>query len=73
MIKRSKYLALATEPFEDEVGVHPAFDKLDRDRLVKFAVGTLGAVNGAHAATANFLFEDVYTDAATYNRIILVL
>ena len=63
MIESSGDLTLTPEAFEDEVGVHPAFDQLDGDGLIELTVDSRSSIDNTHAATADFFVESIRTDS----------
>jgi hypothetical protein len=65
MLESREDLPFAKETREDLVGVHPAFDKLDGNTLVKLAVDTLAEPDGSHSAASYFLEQPICTDDAT--------
>src|SRR5688572_4506145 len=60
MIKRSQDIALTDEAPDDFIRVHSALDNLQRDLLMKTC--SLGKINRAHPAAANFPNHAVVAD-----------
>src|SRR5687767_13730427 len=71
MIERGEYLSLVSEATEYEIGVHPTLDQLDGDLPAKLAVGALGQVDGAHAATSDFANDSINPDCAPDGGIVV--
>src|SRR4051812_46548851 len=69
MAESSEDLPLVAKTLKDKVGIHSAFDQLDRYRLVKLAVDTRSTIHRSHTAPADLVFKPVYTDAASDHRI----
>ena len=55
---------LAEEPPDDDVGVEPPLEQLERDALVERPVGPLGEVHDAHPAAPDLAHDPVRPDAA---------
>ncbi len=63
------YLALASKAFEDEIGIHSALNKFDRDGLIELSVDSRRPVDNAHPSAADLFLKAIHTDAAPDHRI----
>src|SRR5215468_6736976 len=65
MIERSQNLPFTQEPVAHEVGVHPAFDDLDRHLAPELLIVTLGLVNVSHSAASDQSSDVIRPDATS--------
>src|SRR5690349_7098713 len=57
MVECMQYSSLTVEAAEDELGVHSAFDDLNGNAVLYFAVSADGFVDGTHPAASDFFNE----------------
>ncbi len=71
MVKIRQHLAFVSKAGEDLVGVHAAFDQLDRNLLVVLLVGAFGEPDRAHPPGAQQPLEAVGTDKLIAHGVVL--
>src|ERR1043166_5360261 len=65
MVERGYYLTFGAKPSQDEIGVHAAFDELNRHAHVELFVYAHCFVDRAHSAASHFALNAVGAKAAT--------
>src|SRR6516164_5226700 len=66
MVETGENLALHPEPLTEQLGGERQIDELDGDLLLKIAVGSMGYVDGAHAAPADEPVDFIGPDTLSF-------
>ena len=64
MIESGKHLPFVAKSRKDEIRIHAAFDELDRDLMLKFAIIARGEVHGTHTSATDFPDQAIRANAS---------